>query len=399
MIGHVIRLALADMWRDRLSAICTAILISAIIVPLLVLQGARAGVYELSLSELIKDPNALRIETVGNTAVSSDMADTIRGWDNVAFIVLRPRAFADFVRIRNPANRQIDDAIALSSGNNDPYLAAPVAFESHTLVLTHDLADTLGLAVGNPVELISNVSGRPQQLRIPMIVEQILPSGGIEGSTVLVLPQVVDLFEAFIDGYALPAFGIETGSNATGRVPQFERMRLHVTDLSAVIPVQARIKAEFGRDTSSAGEIIAAADALSEKLGVALAILVVVGIVGLVASLGFGFWAEVHRKKLSLATLALMGMPARSLVAYPVVQSIVSAALGLALSILLFGAAAFAANNLFFDLFKGAAVLQLSVPTILAVIFGTLAIVIATSSFAGLRCRRFDPATVLRSEG
>ena len=398
-MGNVIRLALADMWRDRLSSICTAILISAIIVQLLVLQGARAGVYEMSLSELVNDPNALRIETAGNSAINPEMAETIRGWDEVNFVVLRPRAFADFVSIRNPANRAIDDAIALSSGDGDPYLAAPLAFEIQTLVLAEDLADGLGLTDGDPVELISNVSGRPQQLRMTMTVEQILPIGAIEGGTVLVLPQVVDLFEAFIDGYALPAFGIETGRDATGRVPQFERMRLHVRDLSAVIPVQLRIKAQFGRDTLSSGAIIAAAEGLSEKLGVALAILVAVGMVGLIASLGFGFWAEVHRKKLSLATLALMGMPARFLVAYPVIQSIVSAALGLVLSLVLYGAAALAANLLFSDLFKGADVLQLSAATLVVVTLGTFAIVIATSSFAGLWCRRFDPATVLRREG
>lgn len=393
---YLVNLALTDLWKDRLALICNAALIAGILVPLLVLMAAKSGVYGHMLKDLSDDPKILKIETTGNLPISPQVLATVQSWPEVAFAVLRPRAFSDNLQVYSPVSGKTEDAVVLTTGLGDPYIGPGIDLGPGDLVMTQDIAQKLKVAVGDPVELISALANRPRQMLVPMRVVHVLPETGLRGGTVLALPQTVDLFEAFIDNYAVPQFGIVDGKSLSGRVAVYERLRVHATRLEDVADLQHRIETVLGLRTQADSQRIESTLGLGRNLTLSLNLLTVVGLAGLSAALAFGFWADVHRKKVVLATLALLGLPAPFLVAYPVIQSLATSLAGLLLSFAAYGLAKLVADHLFTGMLDGASLLILSGRQMAEVAAGIVGLVAITASFAGMRCRRFDPALVLR---
>lgn len=391
-------LALRDLLRDRVQLVCNAAVLAGVLVPLLVLYGVKNGVYDALIGRLMANPATLQIDTVGNNAFSDADAEEVRSWDQAGFVTLKTRSLFDFVNIAT-ADRGKRDALLVPSGAGDPTLPAGVTLADGQIVVSDALARQLELSQGDTVRLVTQAEDRPRQLVLPVEIAAILPAGTAGGRMALADIAVLDLVEAFYDGYALPDHGIDAGRPLADRQADYEGMRVYARDLRDLAALQSQIEGRFGIRTEARTREVESVLGLGRNLDLALALTVSVAALGLAAALAFGFWGAVARKRTAMASLAMMGLAGSRLSVFPLVQAIVSALAGLAVSFGLFGLAAVTATQLFGGGPGGAPLVRLSLAEGLAIALAVLVFVTASALAAARAATRADPASVLREAG
>lgn len=389
-------LALKDLLRERMQLVCNVAVLAGVLVPLLVLLGVKNGVYDALIGRLLSDPAALQIDTSGNQSFRIEDAAEVRGWPEVGFVTLKTRSLFDFVNVREVGGRGKRDAILVPSGTGDPTLDGRTLGPGEAIV-SASLAEQLSVSEGAEIQVITQAAERPRQLALPLTVVAVLPPERLAGRAVLADIAVLDLVEAFYDAYALPEYGISAGRDLSERVADFEGMRVFARDLTLLADLQTRIEQRFNIRTEARTAEVAGVLNLGRNLDLALVLTASVASIGLAAALVFGFWSEVARKRRVLATLSLMGLPARALWVFPLIQALLCALIGLAVSFGLFLGAAQVAEGLFgAGMPAGQSLVSLSTPEVLGISLGVLAFVTATALFAARAASRADPASVLR---
>ena len=397
----ILRLALRDLLRDRFFLLCNAAVLAGVMVPLLVLFGVKNGVYQALIGQMMANPATLQIDTQGNAALSEDRIAPLRGWADVAFLTPRIRSQFDYVSLFRPddGGTVVRQALLLPSGAGDPNLPPGAVLAAQEVALSALLAVQLRVAPGDRVDLVTQAEGR-KQLRLPVTVRLILPEAVVGGRAVLAPFATLDTVEAFYDAYALPDHGITEGKPLSERVPQFEGVRLYARSLEDLAAVQQRVEATLGLATSARTREVTALLGLGRNLDLALGLTATLAALGLVAALVFGFWSDVMRKRGTLAALAMLGLPARVLALFPLVQALMTALLGLGLSFGLYAAASSMAGRLFgAGMPNDAPVTLLPPEQAAAIVAGVLALVLAAAAASAWAVLRVDPARVLREGG
>ena len=88
------RLAVADLFHDRLVSLCQIIMAAAVVAPLLLLFALKHGIATTLLDELRANPETLRIRPVGSYRLGQDFFDEVRALPETAFLVPTTRAIA-----------------------------------------------------------------------------------------------------------------------------------------------------------------------------------------------------------------------------------------------------------------------------------------------------------------
>ena len=390
-------LALRDLFRQRTHLICNVAILAGVLVPLMVIFGAKNGIYDALIGRLLNDPATLRIETTGNSGFQASDVAEVAGWDQTAFATAKTRSIFDFVNVRKDGAVAKRDAVLIPSGAGDPTLPNGLALTPEQAVLSASLARQLDFMVGDTVQIFTQASERKRQLMLPLTLVAILPDSALSGRSVLADITVLDLVEAFYDEYALPEYGITEGRDLSQRQPEFEGMRIFARDITELAELQSRVEQRFGVQTEARTAEVSGVLSLGRNLNLALILIAAVASLGLAAALVFGFWGEVSRKRQTLAALALLGISPRRLWLFPVIQALISALIGLVVSFLLFGFAGMMAERMFDSgLTKDGGLVVLGLPQGLAIIVVTLGFVCAAAYFAARSAARIDPAEVLR---
>lgn len=392
----IVRLALRDLFFQKVHLICNIAVLAGVLVPLLVLFGVKNGVYNALIGQLLSNPRSLQIDTSGNTTFTIADAELVRGWPEAGFVTLKTRSQFDFVNVRLDGGRQKRDAILIPSGAGDPNLPEGVHLSAGSAAVSAPLAEQLQISTGDRIDVITQAEDRPRQLRVQLDVAAVLPPGGASGRAVLAQIEVLDLVEAFYDAYALPDYGITEGRSFAQRAPVFEGLRVYARGLEELAPLQNRIEAHFGISTEARTADVQGVLNLGRNLNLALLLTASVASLGLAAALVFGFWGEVQRKRQVLASLALMGLGGQRLWLFPLIQALVSAALALIVSFALLGLASLMAEQLFETGLTAGGLVQMTGAQVLVIVLLVMLFVVASSLFAARAALRIDPATVLR---
>lgn len=396
----ILTLALRDLLRDRVFAICNTAVIAGILVPLLVLFGVKNGVYSALTGEMLADPANLQIDTAGNVTLRPDDIAPLRDWPEIAFMTPKVRAQFDYVNVRAQGGRRMRSALVLPTGAGDPTLPRGVALAPGEVAVSAQLAAQLDLAVGGEVQMITQAEDRPRQLLIAARIGAVLPERAAAGRAILAAFETLDLIEAFYDSYALPEYGIEASKSLADRAETYAGLRVYARRLEDLGALQARVESVLGLGTVANTREVAALLSLGRNLNLALTGTSVLAALGLGAALGFGFWAEVARKRPTLAGIALIGVPAGHLALFPVVQALATALAGLVLSFVLFALAGQGAAALFADgLPAGAPLVVLSLGQAFGICLAVLVLAVAASGAAAWAALQLDPASVLREAG
>lgn len=390
-------LAWRDLMRDRFFLLCNVAIMVGILVPLLVLLGVKNGVYSALIGEMLADPASLQIDTQGNASFTDSDLAPLRNWPEIAFLTPKVRSQFDFMNVRVKDGRRIRPALIIPTGAGDPTLPDKAEISGNMVAVSAQLATQLGLRAGTELQLISQAEGRPKQLVLPVTVAVVLPETATAGRSVLAPFAMLDLIEAFYDSYSLPEYGI-TGTRALGdRVASYEGVRVYAQNLEGLAALQARIEDQLSIGTSARTREVETLLGLGRKLNLALGLTAGLAALGLGAALVLGFWSDVSRKRVVLASIALLGVPGHRLALFPVVQALITSLAGLVVSFLLYLVAGRIAGAMFGQgLSDGASLTQIPVAQGLTICVGVLALVLGAAAVAAWSAQRLDPASVLR---
>lgn len=397
--GIALSLAWRDLVYDRFFLLCNVAAMVGVLVPLLVLFGVKNGVTQALLNDLLKNPSVLQIDTLGNKSFTPDQVDQIATWPEVAFVVPRVRSGFDSVNMLRVGGATIVPATLTPSGPGDPNLPEGILLETGEIALSKMAAGRLGAAIGDRVDMVGQLDPgqRPGNLRVETVVVAIVPADRIDGTAVLAPFDLADAFEALYEGYAVPRYGLTKGLPEGKRVAAIEGVRLYARDLASVVPLETRLGTFLDVGTRGSSADIEALFSLSRNLTLVLAITAGLAALGLGAALITGFYADVIRKQIGLASLSMIGLTSLQLASIPVFQATLTAVLGLAVSFPVFWAGAGLIDAMFGAGLPGDEPLAfLRVSEAIALCAAVLILCGFAAGAAAWSAMRIDPARVLR---
>ncbi len=395
----MLRLALADIWHERVLFLCSALGCAAVLAPLIVLFGLRQGVVAGLRAELLEDPRAREVVSVVNRTLEPSLFERLAADPRIAFLVPRTRALSATIVLENPARQASGLRVELlPTAPDDPLLPGLSAIDADEVVLSATALQKLGLAVGDPVlaSVARSRAGQREVLTLTMRVGGTAPLTAATRDTAFATLPVLLVTEDFLDG----TVGIDARpvSETQARQRSFAGFRFYAARLED-LPMLDREMRLAGIEVSSRAEAVAGILRLDRNLTLLFLAIAGAGGTGYLVSLGVGLWAQVERKRRDLALLSLLGMKRRALVMLPMVQS---AAVALAGALVAFGVAAAVAgvlNRAFAGTVAGdRPVCVLTAGMGFAAAAVTLAGALLASVLAGIRAAAVAPADGL-SEG
>ncbi len=388
--GLAIRLAMADLLAERLMASCTVLALAAVLAPLVILAGLRAGVIQGLREALLQDPRAREIVTASNRSFDAALLARIAARPDVAFLAPRTRTLAASLLIERPDAPGAGVRIELiATAPGDPLLpVGPTGTDS--VVLTASAAARLQASAG--VALVGRLArvldGRREHIALPLTVQAVAPPSAFPRDAAFVPLALAVLVEDYQDGRA-------TSPDAAALVapdrPEYAGFRLYARRLEAVPALDAALQAQ-GIEVVSRAADIAGLLRIDRSLGLLFGLVAGLGGLGFLVSLGAGLWANVERKRVPLAQLRFLGLRAGSLRLFPMAQAAVLAMLGVAAA----SAAALAASVLVNRVFAGALALDRPLCLITPGLAATAAAItlggaMLVAAAAGTRAARVEP--------
>jgi putative ABC transport system permease protein len=389
------RLALADLRHEWGMALCYVAALAAILTPLLVLDGLRAGVIQGLTDELRSNPSKLRIHLPGTLALNPETIGAIGALDGVGYIEPMSRSIAARLLLAGPGGA-VDTIDLLPSSAGDPLLRRAGALEPGEIALGTDLAERFGVGPGDRLTGHASRTGRwPARLALPFEVVEVVPGDFLMGRQALVAPVVADQLEAFRDSFEMPDQGI-AGRSLAERPVRYENLRIYADDLDSVEPLAGLLRSSFGLQVRAAEDEVRRIQALDRNLGAVFALIGLVAGAGFVTALAASLWGNVERKRRALGILRLMGATRLGLVAFPLTHGLAIAALGFALAAAAAALVASMINVRFADQSRLGAVCTL-VPWHLALALGVTLVAAAAAALAGgFKASRLEPTEGMR---
>ncbi len=395
----LVRLAIADLWHDRIMALCNMAAIIGIVAPLGILTGIKAGVVDALIHDLVTRPDILRVAITGDHGFAPGDIEEVAGWRETGFVVPSSRSIARRLMVRREGGTVIRRAALVATGAGEPWLADGVVIARNEVAASSALARRLDIVPGDRLEAVARRGETGQTaLRLTLKVAVVLPRGTLAGDGLLMTPALMEDIEAFYDGYGVPHLGMDEGRSLSGRTALAESMRLYAADLTSVAALEARLETRFGVEASSdAAEVEATLD-LERRLGLALDLMVAAATAGLFAALTASFWSMTRARRRALAVLAMIGMPPIRLACYPVWVALVTAFFGLLGTAGLVVVGAVIATRLFGGDLPGDASFMPSPGDAARLGAGVLVISAAAAFLAAREAARAHPGAVFREQ-
>lgn len=389
-------LALADARAEARLTLTTVLGIAAVLAPLIVLFGLKAGVIDALRATLIENPRAREIVNLANRSFDAAFLATLAARPDVAFVIPRTRTLAAEGAFATSAGADtVVRAELLATAPGDPLLRGLPVPEGRAVALSASLADRLGVRAGGTVRfrIARIVGGARETLAMDLAVAAVAPPASFgRDAAFLPLPLLL-LAEDFQDGRVPREPPAVLPPPDPART--YAGFRLYARTLEDVVALDHALRRD-GIEVASRAEDVAGLLTLDRNLTVLFATIAALGSAGYLVSLGVGLYANVERKRRDLSLLRLMGLSARGLTTFPVTQAAVLAFAGAVLAAGLALAVQVGVNRLSFAVGEGARIAvirpaHLLVATALTVVGAMLA-----AGFAARRAAAIEPAEGLR---
>jgi putative ABC transport system permease protein len=391
-----ISLALSDARHELRLSLATVIGIAAILAPLIVLAGLKAGIVTAIRDGLTESPRAREVVNIANRSFDDAFFAAMRARPDVAFIVPRTRTLAASAGFaREAASDAPVRAELLATAPGDPLLGTLPTPEGRAAVLSDALAQRLGARAGETVRMRidRSVGGERQTLALSITVTAVAPPSAFGREAAFLPLPLLLLAEDFQDGTVGPEPPEVDPPPAPGRI--HAGFRLYARSLEDVVTIDRALRAG-GIDVATRAEDVAALLALDRNLATLFAAIAALGGAGYLIGLAVGLYANVERKRRDLALLRLMGLTAQGLVAFPAAQAAVFAAAGVALAASIALMLQGFINSLDLAVAEGRAVSAIGVGDLGLAAAVTLAGALAASGFAARRAAAIAPGEGMR---
>ncbi|MDH3531710.1 MAG: FtsX-like permease family protein [Gammaproteobacteria bacterium] len=396
----VVELALREFVHERVMSACFVLSLSAVLLPLLVLFGLKFGIIGNLLEPLKEDPRYRQILPAGSGSYGPDWFAAMAARADVAFIVPRTRAIAATMRLRavDTETGRIISVELIPSAAGDPVLSGlepPQAYA--TVALSLDAADKLGVSAGDAVEgiLTRTLGGEQQTVLVPLIVGAVAPAAAFARDGMFVAHELLMAVEDFRDGRAVAPLGW-SGAAAVDGPRYFAGFRLYARSIDDVAALREGLMNQ-GIDVRSRVADIELVKTLDRNLSVVFWIIAGIAAVGYGLAFGSSVWANVDRKRLEFGVLRLTGFRTSSIVWFPILQAMLTGALGWLVATLFFFIVQAGLNALFADTVGGGESVCMLLPAhfILALVL-TLAAASVAAASGGRRLAKLEPSLALR---
>lgn len=386
---RALRLALADLRREPAFTLCSILALAAVIAPLILLAGLRAGVVAGLREDLAASPRTREIANIQNLALDAAWFTSMAARPEVGFVVPRTRLLAATASLEAAARPgRVATAEILPTAPGDPLLAGLPQPAEGQVVLTASAAARLGVGAGDALRLrvVRRVEDRRETLALDLVAIAIAPVAAFDRDAAFAAPALGRRVQDFLD------------DRAEAAPRRAEGFRLHAARLEDVPVLVALLQAQ-GIETRSRAEDVGALLALDRNLTAGFVVIAAVGGAGFVLGLGAALWAAVARKRRTLALLRLMGMRRATLLLIPVWQGIAYAVAGSVLGTGLAAGAALLVNRLaLLGAADGRALARIGLTEFgLATLLAAAAAVLAAAAAAHVAAGA-DPAEGLRDE-
>lgn len=322
------RLALADMRHDAGLFAGVALTVTAVLAPLLVLLGLKTGVIEHLVGGLRADPQVREVVLRGHMPLPPEWFERMRARPDVAFVAPRMRQLAQPVDIGPAANPiRGTNADFVISAPGDPLLGrAAQEIGAGSIVISQRLAQLSGFRPGDEVAVwaIRRASTGNQRIDARARIAAVAPATATQNAVVYGPLAMAAALEAFQER--------DSGQQAApAQAHIFPSFRLYARDITDVATLERDLLAQGMEIRTEVGRI-GWTLSIDRNLTTLFAVLTACGAAGVAVTLAVSLWGNVARKRRALSLLRLLGLPARALVVFPLVQGGLIALIGSALA-------------------------------------------------------------------
>jgi len=206
---------------------------------------------------------------------------------------------------------------------------------------------------------------------------------------------LLEATEDYRDGFSSRIFGWP-GKSRPSRPKEYPSFRLYAQSIYDVAALRDWLTAQELEIYTRVAEI-EVIQSLDRSFSLIFRLISFVAICGYFASMASNILANVNRKSRHLGITRLIGFSTRSMMWYPVVQSITTAVLGTTLAACLYFASQITINSLFAQyLAEGEYVCRLSLPHLMMALILTVLLSILASGYAAFRVAKIEPSKVIR---
>jgi putative ABC transport system permease protein len=272
---------------------------------------------------------------------------------------------------------------------------APV--ESHGLVLSASAARKLNAEAGEQIagRIGRSFQGRKEQVSIDLEVVAVLPVEAFSRDAAFVRLSLLEAIEDYRDGFRADAYGW-AGEPKPPKAREYPSFRLYARSIYEVTSLQQMLT-EQGLEIYTRAEEIEVVRNLDRSFSFIFRLISLVAICGYFASMASNILANVNRKSRHLGIARLIGFSTRSIMWFPIIQSMTTAILGTVVAAFLYSISQFIINGLFAQyLAEGEYVCRLSLAHLMIALFLTLFLSILSSAYAAFRVAKIEPSKVIR---
>lgn len=330
-----LRLAVADLLGETRLAAFSVLSIAAVLAPLLILAGLRAGVVEGMRQTILSDPRARQVLSITHAEYDAGFFRDMRARPDVLHVAPRTRQLSASMLIDAGDRSRQTRAQIVPSETGDPLLPAGLALGDGQVVLSATLATRLRIGAGAAItgRIDRRVCGREEARAIPLTVAGVAAPSAADRDTVFVPVALADDLESWQEPRIEQRDdGSEDCVIATpGPRETYAGFRLYARTLEDV-PVVVLMLRERGIETASRMQDIAPMIAIDRALGRLLLAVALVAGFGFLLSLTAGLLGNVQRKRRLFASLRLMGFRRGALLLVPMTEAAIVSLLGAALA-------------------------------------------------------------------
>ncbi|HET6566306.1 MAG TPA: FtsX-like permease family protein [Xanthomonadales bacterium] len=398
----LVRLAARDYRHEWLMSTCFVLALSAALVPLLVLFGLKYGIISKLLDPIREDPRYREIVPSGSGNFTPAWFEQMAQRPDVAFIVPKTRSIAATIKTRVTDSEvgRIIDAELIPTATGDPLFDQQAALPAGLgeVIISANVAARLGAATGTRLDgiLTRQLHDEQQTVIHAMTVIGVASAGAFNRDGLFVSTEFLTAVEDFRDGRAVAEFSVD-GAPRPGASRDFAGFRLFAKSINEVSDLSSDLLAQQ-IDVRTKAADIELVRALDRNLSIVYWIIAIIVISGFCLSFGTSLWANVNRKAREFSLLRLIGFSARGIVWFPLVQALLTGALGWLLACVVYLVIQFSLNSLFLDnLGAGQAVCKLHLGHLLLALLLTLLAALLAATVGGARVARMELSAGLKS--
>lgn len=396
---QISRLALKDYLNEWQISICYILALAAVLGPMMVLFSLKFGIVSGMFDQLIDDPRNRELRPVYSGRFSEEWIAELQQRSDVEFLVPKTRSLAASMLLKSKTAPRIISVELVPTGKNDPLLPHskeyPKGFDS--IVLSKSVAKKLAVKAGDTIEgsIQRHYLGVTERKQLPLKVVSIANSSAFTRDGAFASIEMLEAFENYRDGQEVPTLKW-AGSKPNDEKKYFTSFRLFSKSIDDVAGLQKWLE-DKGVEVITQIDDIKVVQNMDKTLSTIYWAIALIGIIGFSTSLGSNLWANVERKRRDLSIIRVIGFSTSNLIAFPIVQSLLTVIFGWLLAVAIYLGVSFWINALMAAQLEVGERVCMLLPEHYAI---SLALAIVLSVFvatlAGIRAAFIEPAQGIR---